>query len=471
MTLSIDSPTATTTSSLTSALSLLRLRLHRGLVANCSIGVVPYAYPRFIYSTLLLPTYRPMSDTTSAATTPSATTAAQVDVAPVVAATPAPAKQESQRQRKKKAREAAAAAVTNNSSNGGVARSDDGASALKWPRRGSSAAEHGRATSEMSVETHTCPLCSSRESSYWSYAGSKNYWRCHICSLVFMLQRHRLNAVDEKARYDHHQNRPDDDGYRGFLSRVVKPLVPMLQHMLHDINGAKPIEWPQMDDNGTLPPPAPSPTAVVEHKTAASSPSAETKTEEKPATTVTDSSSSNGSSNVSLCGLDFGCGPGPTLCLLINEAMPKGSVTISNFDIFYHNDQSLLTPVGDPIISSSTSSSSDTKSTPSIASGYDFITCTETAEHFFTPLTELTTMNRALKPGGLLALMTEYIPVRQDRFSGWSYIRDPTHVVLFSPATMKWIADHFGWQLMYIDHKSIVIFRKPLSPLSVPSST
>jgi len=39
-----------------------------------------------------------------------------------------------------------------------------------------------------------------------------------------MLENNHLTAVEEKKRYDLHQNNPDDEGYRRFLSRLARPL-------------------------------------------------------------------------------------------------------------------------------------------------------------------------------------------------------------------------------------------------------
>jgi hypothetical protein len=46
-----------------------------------------------------------------------------------------------------------------------------------------------------------------------------------VCHAIFVLPSHFLSAADEKARYDHHQNDPNDEGYRNFLMRIVTPLL------------------------------------------------------------------------------------------------------------------------------------------------------------------------------------------------------------------------------------------------------
>jgi 2-polyprenyl-3-methyl-5-hydroxy-6-metoxy-1,4-benzoquinol methylase len=41
---------------------------------------------------------------------------------------------------------------------------------------------------------------------------------------VFVPPRYYLSRQEEKTEYDRHQNRPDDPGYRQFLSRLFRPL-------------------------------------------------------------------------------------------------------------------------------------------------------------------------------------------------------------------------------------------------------
>ena len=75
---------------------------------------------------------------------------------------------------------------------------------------------------------------------------------------------------------------------------------------------------------------------------------------------------------------------------------------------------------------------------------YDFITCTETIEHFHRPAEELARFDRMLHPGGWLALMTCF-QTDDDKFAQWFDRRDPTHVVFYRDATLRYIARQFGW--------------------------
>ncbi len=72
---------------------------------------------------------------------------------------------------------------------------------------------------------HLCPLCSSNQTRFYFADKTRSYFQCVRCELVFVPQAQRLDARSEKAHYDHHENDPDDPGYRRFLSRLALPLV------------------------------------------------------------------------------------------------------------------------------------------------------------------------------------------------------------------------------------------------------
>ncbi len=132
-------------------------------------------------------------------------------------------------------------------------------------------------------------------------------------------------------------------------------------------------------------------------------------------------------------GLDYGAGPGPTLSVMLAERGFRTAV----YDPFFAPDPGPL------------------------RRSYDFITCTEVVEHFHSPADEFDRLNRLLRPGGWLGVMTEML--REGRaFADWHYIRDPTHVCFYRPATMVWIATRFGWTIEFV-HRNVVLFRKSLA--------
>jgi len=129
-------------------------------------------------------------------------------------------------------------------------------------------------------------------------------------------------------------------------------------------------------------------------------------------------------------GLDYGCGPGPTLSVMLEER----GFELEVFDPFFAPDAQVL------------------------QRSYEFITCSEAAEHFCAPGREFDALDRLLRPGGWLGVMTGMLPEPQ-AFPRWHYARDPTHVSFYSTATMRWIAAHLGWAAMF-PHRHVVLFRK-----------
>lgn len=129
-------------------------------------------------------------------------------------------------------------------------------------------------------------------------------------------------------------------------------------------------------------------------------------------------------------GLDYGSGPGPTLSVMLREA---GHPTV-DYDPFFAPDASRL------------------------GRSYDFITCSETVEHFFDPAAEFARLDDLLRPGAWLAIMTT---MRDDAraFATWWYVRDRTHVCFYRARTMEWIAGRFGWSLER-PATNVALFRK-----------
>jgi SAM-dependent methyltransferase len=129
-------------------------------------------------------------------------------------------------------------------------------------------------------------------------------------------------------------------------------------------------------------------------------------------------------------GLDYGCGPGPSLSVMAQEA----GFSMQDYDPFFADHAELL------------------------EQQYDFITCTEAVEHFYAPHREFEQLNAMLRPGGLLGLMTELHDTTDD-FAGWWYHRDPTHVVFLSSLTLDWLAGTFNWEPVCRE-RAVSIFRK-----------
>ena len=129
-------------------------------------------------------------------------------------------------------------------------------------------------------------------------------------------------------------------------------------------------------------------------------------------------------------GLDYGAGPGPAL----QHMMIEDGFDAEVYDIYFHPDTAVLTAM------------------------YDFVTCTETVEHFTSPREEFDRIDGLLRSGGWLGVMTGMLETWEN-FADWYYHRDPTHVNFFSHATMEWIAAWLGWDA-HFPHKNVALFRK-----------
>jgi hypothetical protein len=78
-----------------------------------------------------------------------------------------------------------------------------------------------------------CPLCHAAGIQPYTQTSTREYVSCGVCRLIFVPARFHLSAADEKARYDLHNNNPDDPHYRAFLSRLFVPM----QHRLPAAGG------------------------------------------------------------------------------------------------------------------------------------------------------------------------------------------------------------------------------------------
>lgn len=129
-------------------------------------------------------------------------------------------------------------------------------------------------------------------------------------------------------------------------------------------------------------------------------------------------------------GLDFGCGPGPTLSLMLQEV----GFSTDIYDLFYAPDLSVF------------------------SKSYDFVTATEVIEHLHQPLGEIERLMGLLNDRGILAIMTKRV-TDQQAFSRWHYKNDPTHVCFYSEVTFEWLADYLGASLEQLD-KDVIFLTK-----------
>lgn len=131
--------------------------------------------------------------------------------------------------------------------------------------------------------------------------------------------------------------------------------------------------------------------------------------------------------------LDFGCGPGPVLKVLLN----KLGIGVDVYDPYFFPEKTFINKK------------------------YDLITCTEVLEHLQNPLETLVLLASLLKENGILAIKTLFHSTC-DHFHNWWYRSDPTHICFYSPKTFVWIEKNMDFAIKKIDGRSICVLVKTL---------
>lgn len=129
-------------------------------------------------------------------------------------------------------------------------------------------------------------------------------------------------------------------------------------------------------------------------------------------------------------GLDFGCGPGPTLALMLEEQGYQPAL----YDPFYFDNKALL------------------------KERYDFITATEVFEHLHKPQQVIIQLWDMLEVNGILGIMTK-LATDKAAFEKWHYKNDLTHVCFYSRETFDWLAEQLQARLEFIDKDVILLIK------------
>ena len=129
-------------------------------------------------------------------------------------------------------------------------------------------------------------------------------------------------------------------------------------------------------------------------------------------------------------GLDYGCGDPAVLIMMLEDA----GFRMAGYDLFFRPDDAALQRT------------------------YDFIVCSETAEHFREPLREFERLNGLLRPGAILGVMTGMLD-GWEGLADWHYRFDETHACFYSARSMGWLAERFGWSCAF-PRENVVIFTR-----------
>jgi len=130
-------------------------------------------------------------------------------------------------------------------------------------------------------------------------------------------------------------------------------------------------------------------------------------------------------------GLDYGCGPGPTLSVMFEEDGHPCAV----YDLHYADHPEVL------------------------EKKYDFLTCSETMEHFYRPREEFELFLQVVRPGGWIGIMTQLREAARP-FDQWHYKDDDTHVAFYSCTTFEFLADTYNLRLEFHSDSVILLQTK-----------
>lgn len=130
-----------------------------------------------------------------------------------------------------------------------------------------------------------------------------------------------------------------------------------------------------------------------------------------------------------MVGLDYGCGPTPTL----SQLLLRQGYACEDFDPFFVEH--------------------------GLDKKFDYIFSTEAFEHFYNPDQEIQKIRELLSEKGILIIMTARW-CDLEAFSTWSYARDNTHICFYHSKTFDYICQKFGFEKLFDDGQKIIILKK-----------
>lgn len=131
-------------------------------------------------------------------------------------------------------------------------------------------------------------------------------------------------------------------------------------------------------------------------------------------------------------GLDYGCGTGPVIAKQLAE---KG-FKVKLYDPYFHPDPTYLNYQ------------------------YAYIFSCEVFEHFYNPKQEIEKLLRLLKPDGRLYVMTHMYDFKIN-FPDWYYLKDPTHVFIYTQRTFAFIAQKYQLVIEEITGRLAILKKLP----------
>ena len=101
---------------------------------------------------------------------------------------------------------------------------------------------------------------------FFRNVGHRDYFKCSICSSIMLHPKYYLSPEEERARYEKHNNNPEDIGYQRFVAPIVTAIkerfapgdmgldfgagtVPVITKLLHDAGYSVQVYDPYFHNN------------------------------------------------------------------------------------------------------------------------------------------------------------------------------------------------------------------------------
>jgi len=297
-----------------------------------------------------------------------------------------------------------------------------------------------------------------------------------ITRCVYVPPAFHVTATEERQRYDEHVNDGSQEGYRRFLEQTLLPTAAVLAlratlgRTYEDDAVARLVAHCE----AVLGAPADGSAAGSVVAANANGCDAVSAAIADAARLWSQQQQGGGAPATTFCGLDFGCGPGPTLSAMMLDRLPWIR-SVALYDKFYFPDESVwwdsvprASPARRPRAEADATEDAAEAPAPRL---YDFITATEVAEHLSDAGRELRRLWGHVRPqGGILAVQTSRTDgiIRRPlvssaavsssacapaattpdavAFAQWHYIRDPTHVTFFHAASFRYLGARWNEQ-------------------------
>ncbi|UMZ72925.1 class I SAM-dependent methyltransferase [Natranaerofaba carboxydovora] len=222
------------------------------------------------------------------------------------------------------------------------------------------------------MKQERCKICDNYTDAWIDEQFGIDYYYCNYCKIIFMDENSVVSSDKEIEVYNQHDNNLENKGYvkmfENFIDKAILPYYQKKNKKAENIKKA----------------------------------------------------------------LDFGCGPGPVLAVLLRQQ----GFEVDIYDIYFAPEK---------VYENKT---------------YDLITSTEVFEHLMDPLETCKLLTKHLKEDGILAIMTLFHPESIKKFNNWWYRRDPTHISFYRPETFEVMADKLGLEVLDYDDKNTLVMKK-----------